>query len=304
LRQNARLKIEISEFFWKKREEDGIREGMEETIKMLDEGWDFLQHRGWISFVLSVLLGVVLTLVVSRVFRMVHRKGHYPEQVLGLLRKVAMGVLWALVTIQALHAVGVDLLGVLGAAGVVGVAVGFASQTALSNLISGVFLISERSIKLGDYIRVNGQEGKVEEVNLLSVSLRQLDNSLVRVPCELMIKNPVVNVTHEHKRRCDYALGVDYSSDLKQVRQVILQVAAADELILKEPAPVVTFADFGDCSLDLKVGVWCRNEDYVEVRYRFAHALLAAFGREGINIPFPVRQVLLQEQKEASEVKG
>ena len=270
---------------------------MEETIQMLGEGWDYLQHRGWLSFGLSVVLGLVLTLVVGRVFRMVQQKGHFPVQVLGLLRKVAMGILWGLITIQALHAVGVYLLGVLGAAGVVGVAVGFASQTALSNLISGVFLISERSIKLGDYIRVNGQEGKVEEVNLLSVSLRQLDNSLVRVPCELLIKNPVVNVTHEHKRRCDYDLGVDYGSDLARVRQVILEVAGAEELVLKEPAPIVTFSDFGESSLDLKVGVWCRTEDYVEVRYRYAQALLKAFAREGINIPFPVRQVLVQEVK-------
>lgn len=272
--------------------------GMEETIEMLDGWWGYLEHRGWVSFVLSIVLGVVLTLIVSRIFRVVRQKGHYPVQVLSLLKKVAMGLLWGLITIQALHAVGVDLLGVLGAAGVVGVAVGFASQTALSNLISGVFLISERSIKLGDYIRVNGQEGKVEEVNLLSVSLRQLDNSLVRIPCELMIKNPVVNVTHEHMRRCDYALGVDYRSDLEQVRQVILQVAAEEELILKEPAPIVTFTSFGDSSLDLGVGVWCHNTDYAEVRYRFAHELLVAFDREGINIPFPVRQVLLQEQKD------
>lgn len=277
----------------------GIRGGMDETIQILDGWWEHVVAKGWLSFMLSMVLGLILSYVVGRVFRAVRQRGHYPVQVLGLLKKVALGLLWVLVTIQALHAVGVDLLGVLGAAGVAGVAVGFAAQTALSNLISGVFLISERSIKLGDYIRVNGEEGKVEEVNLLSVSLRQLDNSLVRIPCELMIKNPVVNVTHEHMRRCDYALGVDYGSDLQQVRQVIMQVAAEEELILNEPAPIVTFSNFGESSLDLGVGVWCRNADYAEARYRFAHALLAAFAREGINIPFPVRQLLVQEQNAA-----
>ena len=267
---------------------------MNEMAQMVDGWWETLLTKGWVAFALSVALGVILSLVIGRIVRVVRGKGHYPPQVLGLLRKVALTILWVLITIQALHAVGVDLLGVLGAAGVVGVAVGFASQTALSNLISGIFLISERRVKLGDYIRVSGVEGKVEEVNLLSVSLRQLDNSLVRIPCEMMIKNPVVNVTHEQLRRCDYTVGVDYASDLSRVRQVVMQVAAQHEQVLNEPAPMVTFTAFGDSSLNLGVGVWCRTADYAEVRYSFATALLAAFAREGINIPFPVRQVLLQ----------
>ncbi len=269
---------------------------MDETIQMVNGWWDYAMTKGWLSFVLSLALGVVLSYIIGRIFRTIRQRGHFPGQVLGLLKKGALGLLWGLIIIQALHAVGVDLLGVLGAAGVAGVAIGFAAQTALSNLISGVFLISERSIKLGDYIRVNGQEGKVEAVNLLSVSLRQLDNSLVRIPCELLIKNPVVNVTHEHMRRCDYSLGVDYSTDLEQAKRVIMQVASAEAMVLKEPEPVVTFSGFGESSLDLGVGIWCKNTDYVEVRYRFARALLAAFEQEGINIPFPVRQVLLQGQ--------
>lgn len=269
---------------------------MEETMQVLDGWWDMVLREGWVSFGVSVLVGVILSLVVGRIFRMIKRSNHYPVQVLGLLKKGALSLLWMLVIIQALHAVGVDLLGVLGAAGVVGVAVGFASQTALSNLISGIFLVSERSIKLGDYIRVNGEEGKVEEVNLLSVSLRQLDNSLVRIPCELMIKNPVVNVTHGLMRRCDYQVGVDYQSDLEKVRAVVLQAAAAEEKVLKDPAPLVTFTQFGESSIDLGVGVWCQNDNYAEVRYHFANTLLKAFEREGIKIPFPVRQILLEKE--------
>ncbi len=254
-----------------------------------------LMELGWLRFVIFVLLGFIGSWFVKRLMRPLHHRGKLPAQVVRMLQTTLVTLVWVFATIQALHAVGVDLVSVLGAAGVVGIAVGFASQTTLSNFISGIFLVGERSVSLGDYIRVNGVEGSVEAINLLSVSLRQGDNSLIRIPIEDLIKNPMVNITGDHMRRIDFDLGVDYASDLKQVRECILRVVQEQPLLVPTPAPVVLFSGFGDSSLDLHVGAWCRTGDYHEARFHFAHALLAAFAQEGINIPFPVRQVMVSE---------
>ena len=134
--------------------------------------------------------------------------------------------------------------------------------------------------------------GTVESVNLLSVTLRQSDNSTVRIPCETLVKSPVVNMTGDSLRRCDFDLGVDYTCDLEHVRQVILKITEEQPLLATEPAPAVHFTGFGDSSLDLHIGAWCKTEDYHKARFAFGKAILDAFSRENINIPFPIRTVI------------
>lgn len=247
-------------------------------------------HSGWFHLTLSIIIAVILTLIIRKLTRRLPER--MPQQLAGFIRKGLYALVWAFALVQGLRAVGVDLISILGAAGVVGVAIGFAAQTTLSNIISGLFIMGERSIRLGDYIRTVGVEGSVEAVNLLSISLRQTDNSLVRIPCESLIKNPVVNVTGDELRRCDFDLGVDYASDLNQVREVILRLVEEEPKLATDPAPVVLFTGFGESSLDLHIGAWCKTSDYHDVRFKFANNLLNEFRRVGINIPFPTRKIV------------
>ncbi len=275
--------------------------GWEQAWQWLVNHGDRLMELGWLRFVVFILIGFFGAWLVKRLMRPLHHARRLPEQLLHLLQTILVVLVWVFVTIQALHAVGVDLVSILGAAGVVGIAVGFASQTTLSNFISGIFLVGERCVKLGDYIRVEGVEGSVDAINLLSVTLRQGDNSLIRIPIETLIKSPMTNITGSHIRRIDFDLGVDYASDLKQVRECILRVVEAQPMLLTTPAPVVLFSGFGDSSLDLHIGAWSSTQDYHEARFHFAHALLAAFEAEDINIPFPTRQLLGATAPKADE---
>lgn len=258
---------------------------------------DWLQHAyklltsGWGAFIVLLILGWIASTVLTRMFRRFHMHNPTHRQVVNLSIKAAKGVIWAIVLIQGLHSVGVDVVGILGAAGVAGVAIGFASQTALSNLISGAFLVGESSFRMGDYIQVGSEEGTVESINLLSVYLRRADNTLIRVPCETLIKSPVRNLTGAAQRRIDFDLGVDYSSNLAEVREIIMNVIANQPLLMDEPSPTVTFGNFGDSALNLHIGAWCKTEHYHAVRYEFATAILAAFAEKNISIPFPIRAV-------------
>ncbi len=251
---------------------------------------------GWFHLSLSIVIACILSFIISKLTR--HLPERLPLQLSAFIRKGLYALVWAFALVQGLRAIGVDLISILGAAGVAGVAIGFAAQTTLSNIISGLFIMGERSIRLGDYIRTVGVEGTVEAVNLLSISLRQSDNSLVRIPCESIIKNPVVNVTGDELRRCDFDLGVDYDSNLEQVRDVILKLVEAEPMLATSPAPVVLFTGFGDSSLDLHIGAWCKTGDYHSVRFKFANNLLNEFRKQGINIPFPTRTVFSCQQNE------
>lgn len=268
---------------------------MSEWTTLTQSLWHYLHSNGWVTFGVYIAIGWIGSGLVHRLFLGIGKARRLPAQVLKLLEKALRGLIWAFALVQGLRALGVDVVSILGAAGVAGVAIGFASQTALSNLISGIFLISERSFKIGDYVSVEGKEGSVESINLLSVYLRQADNSLVRIPCETLIKNPVTNMTGDSLRRIDLDVGVDYASDLARVKEVIMKVIEDMPGLLNTPAPSVIFSSFGDSSLNIHIGAWSKTADYHPTRYAFARELLAAFKREGINIPFPVRTILSGE---------
>lgn len=253
--------------------------------------WTFVKTEGWAELVLYLVAGFVLTRVVRRVFQRLGRVEKLPMQMIRFGSKFMVALVWVLAGVQALRAVGVDLVSVLGAAGVAGVAIGFASQTALSNLISGIFLVSERSFNIGDYVRISDLEGTVETINMLSIYLRQPDNAIIRIPCETIIKNPVINFTRNELRRCDFVVGVDYATDLDHVKQVATAVVAEHPLLAKEPPPVVQFIGYGESSLDVKIGAYCSAKDYHAARYSFAWAIMQAFQKAGINIPFPIRDI-------------
>ncbi len=269
---------------------DAVESASDEIVELTLQ---FL-HSGWFHLTLCIVIASILSFVISRLTRRLPER--LPLQLAGFIRKGLYALVWTFALVQGLRAVGVDLISILGAAGVVGVAIGFAAQTTLSNIISGLFIMGERSIRIGDYIRAVGMEGSVEAVNLLSITLRQADNSLVRIPCESLIKNPVVNVTGNELRRCDFELGVDYSSDLEQVREVILRLIDNEPKFTGTPAPVILFSGFGESSLDLHIGAWCKTSDYHEVRFRFANNLLQEFRQVGINIPYPTRSVISCQQ--------
>ncbi len=255
----------------------------------------------WVIFILFLIAGWILNKIMRKVFDKATLALHLPLPVISILRPTTAVIIWFIVLSQGLSALGINITSILGAAGVLGVAIGFASQTSLSNVISGLFIITEKQLKIGDYIRVESVEGSVESINLLAVWLRQVDNSLVRVPNSTLIQSPVVNITGDKLRRCDFLIGVDYGSDLSKVRRVMLDVINMQDKLADDPAPAVHFKGFGDSSLDLLIGAWCKTSDYHDVRYDFAVSLLAAFKREGINIPFPTRTLLMDDSAKKPE---
>lgn len=237
------------------------------------------------ALILVIIGFAVSRLVSASIMRAVRR--YLDAQQGMLLRKVIYYLLLSLFVVSALREMGFSLGALLGAAGVFTVAIGFASQTSASNLISGIFLIGERSFQIGDFIKVEDTAGEVLSIDLLSVKLRTLDNLHVRIPNETMIKSEVTNLTKFPIRRVDLKVGVAYKEDIGKVRRVLLSVADKNPLCLEEPKPRFYFLGFGDSSLDLQFSVWVKKENFLDLRTSMHEEIKAAFDREGIEIPFP-----------------
>jgi small-conductance mechanosensitive channel len=174
------------------------------------------------------------------------------------------------------------------------VAIGFAAQTSVSNLISGVFLMAERPFSLSDVIRVNDITGEVLSIGSMSVKLRTFDNLLVRIPNETMLKANVVNFTHFAIRRYDMKIGISYKEDIVRVREVLFDVAHRNPLCLEDPKPIIIFQAYGESALELQFSVWAARENWLPLRNTMHEEVKRAFDEHGIEIPFPQRTVHMQ----------
>lgn len=235
-----------------------------------------------------LLVGIPLVLLVSRVAARILRP-RLGQQGGDLLAKILRYGGYLMVVVGVLQEFGFNLAAVLGAAGIVGVAVGFASQTSLSNLISGLFIVGERPFEKGDVIEVGAITGIVEEIGLMALTLRTFDNRSVRVPNEMLVKNPVITVTRYPIRRVDLTIGVGYDERIDHVMQVLREVADAHPAILDEPETIIVFNGFGESSLDFMIGAWSIKEDVLKVKNELPLRIKEAFDREGIEIPYPHR---------------
>jgi small-conductance mechanosensitive channel len=203
-----------------------------------------------------------------------------------LKRSIFFGI-FILMAISALRQLGFDLSVLLGAAGIFTVAIGFASQTSASNLISGLFLMIERPFSITDVIRVGTTTGEVISIDLLSVKLRTFDNLFVRIPNETMIKTEVTTLTKFPIRRFDVQVGVAYKEDIEQVKALLMKVAEKNPLCLEEPPPLFIFTGFGSSSIDIQFSVWAQRENFLKLKNSMLENIKRCFDEEGVEIPFP-----------------
>lgn len=236
--------------------------------------------------VVTLAAGLLFSRLVSGwIGRFLEKEGR-PQQALAA-RRVTFYAMIALVLVMSLHELGFHLGVLFGAAGILTVALGFASQTSASNLISGLFLIAERSFVVGDTIQINEHTGEILSIDLLSVKLRTFDNTLVRVPNEEIIKSRVRNLTHFPIRRSDSVILVAYDSDLEAVRGVFEETAASLPNCLADPAPQFFVKRFAESGVEVQLSAWSRREGFVEFENRFREEILEALRRAEIEVPFP-----------------
>ena len=196
-----------------------------------------------------------------------------------------------LLAFVVLSELGINVTALIGAAGVLGVAVGFASQTSVSNIISGIFLVIEHPFKVGDLIEVGTLIGKVETIDLLAVRLKTSDGQLVRVPNESLIKSSVINKTFYKARRVTIALAVKRGQEVMPVVQLTRDELGRLEVVKKDPELSISFASVGSMTTGLCLQCWVDSRAVVSSTAVIIQALSQAYARENLAVSIDANQV-------------
>jgi small-conductance mechanosensitive channel len=206
------------------------------------------------------------------------------DQSRELLRKTFLYIGTALLFVMVLNGAGVSVGALLGAAGVLGIAVGIASQASLSNIISGLFLVSERFFEIGDVVRIGDHVGTVQSIDLLSIKVKTFDNVLIRIPNQQLIEKDIVNITRYPIRRMDFTVTVAPTEDVERALEALRFAADGVAQVLEEPEPFAMAGDFLENGLTLRLGVWFERPNYVTVRNAIVLRLQQVFRERSIEI--------------------
>jgi len=238
--------------------------------------------------VLILFLAVVLTRVLTLYTRRLLKDRVDKDQV-GIITKVISYAIVFIALISILPLLGIPLKGLALTGGIVGIILGFASQTVVSNFISGLFLIIEKPVKIGDQVEIDGITGFVEDVHIISMTLRTYEGIFVRIPNQTVFTTKLTNFTGNTVRRFEYTVGIRYSDDASQAIKLVKDLIDTYPFALVEPAPQVFVDNLGDNSVNLLVRVWAPVTEWYALKMKMLWDIKAMLEQNGIEIAFPQR---------------
>jgi len=243
-----------------------------------------------LSFVLFVLAGRLKTLLSDGLLARRNVEIGIRDAI-GKLARYALLVFGFVIILQT---AGIDLTTVTVLAGALGVGIGFGLQNVVNNFVSGLIILFERPVKVGDRVEIGNISGNITDISIRATTVLTNDNIAVIVPNSRFISDQVINWTHNDATvRFRVSVGVSYDADPEQVRRLLLEVAAEDPAVLEDPAPAVSFDEFGESSLNFTLRAWTRELSARPGRFTsdINFAIHRKFREHGIEVPFPQRVV-------------
>ena len=251
---------------------------------------------------LIIIIGFILLFILNSYLKIWLKKRLAPQTQLILYKCINYGG-FIIISLSVLHEFDIRLTAIFGAAGIAAVAIGFAAQNSLSNVISGLFLLWEKPFKIGDLIKTESHLGIIYSMDLLSVNLRTFDNQLIRIPNEKIMKATFINITRFPIRRLDLKINIAYKDDVEHTFEVLKDIARRNPYCLDEPEPTLIFQGFMDSAQEILFGVWFEKTDYVVLRNSILKEVKRRFDEEGIEIPFPHRTIYTGSASQPFPVK-
>lgn len=266
---------------------------VEETKSMLhlDELSKYLTWENLAKVVTSVI-AILIFWIFYRVIKHVVKKNaskKLQKRTVALITKAISYCFYVIITMYILGLFGIKLSAIWGAAGIAGVALGFAAQTSVSNLISGLFVLTEKTMKIGDFIEVDGVSGTIDSVGLLAVKIHTINNQLIRIPNSTIINTKLMNYSSYNYRRYVFDVSVDYSSDLDKTLEVMKKVPSMCPTVIldkEDYAPSVIYTTLGDSGINMNIIVWCERSDFAKTKNDICMNVVKACNEANINIPF------------------
>ncbi|MGB0237806.1 MAG: mechanosensitive ion channel family protein [Cycloclasticus sp.] len=220
-------------------------------------------------------------------------KGGSDPILISFTTNMLYAALLAFVIIAALGQLGIQTTSFIAILGAAGLAVGLALQGSLANFAAGVLMIIFRPFKQGDFIEGAGVSGVIEEVHIFNTVMRTGDNKTIIIPNGSLMNGNIINYSTKPTRRLDLVIGIGYDDDIKKAKQVLEDLMASEERILKDPAPTIGLLELADSSVNFAVRPWVNSADYWGVHFDLLERIKLRFDDEGISIPYPQQDIHL-----------
>lgn len=233
----------------------------------------------WLAKFISQLLGKALG------------KTNVEETLISFLQNLCYVGLLIFVIIAALTKLGIQTASFIAVVGAAGLAVGLALQGSLANFASGVLMLIFKPFTVGDFVEVAGATGTVKDIQIFNTVLAAPDNVRIIVPNAQVTGGNIFNYSVNGTRRVDLVAGVSYEDDLKKAQDVITNVLASDDRVLKDPPATVAVSELGDSSVNFVVRPWVKSADYWDVYFDITEKVKLSLDQNGISIPYPQRDV-------------
>ncbi|VXD02668.1 Small-conductance mechanosensitive channel [Pseudomonas sp. 8Z] len=265
---------------------------VDELVK-LSEAWlpVVLEYSGKLTLALVTLL--IGWWLIGKLTNSIGRllEGRKVDRALsGFIGSLVSIVMRILLLISVASMIGVETTSFIAMIGAAGLAIGLALQGSLANFAGGVLIMFFRPFRAGDWIEAQGVSGSVDSIQIFHTTLKTADNKVVIVPNGSLSNGHITNYSREPRRRAEIVVGIDYSSDIKRAREVLLEIAN-DPRVHRDPEPVVFVTGLGDNAVNLSMRVWVNTGDFWPVTFEFIELAKERLTAAGIGIPFPQRVV-------------
>lgn len=244
---------------------------------------------------LTLIIGFQIVKIISNLLRKSLSKRDMEATVRNFLVGLVNIALKAAVVISVASIIGIKTTSFVAVLGAAGLAVGLALQGSLSNFAGGVLILIFRPFKVGDFIEAQGFAGVVKDIQIFNTIMKTGDNKTIIIPNGGLANASVVNYSVEPQRRVDMVFGIGYNDDIQKAKDTLNQLIAADERILKDPAPFLAVSELADSSVNFVMRVWVQAPNYWGVFFDMQEKVKLTFDKENISIPYPQQEVHMHQ---------
>ena len=265
----------------------------DKSIAFIETYWPIIE-----TYAVRALLALLFMLIAFRIAKGLRKKTDpivltkiSNEAVAKFLNSLIAGVLKLLIILTTLNILGVEMTTFAAVLASVGLAIGLALSGTLQNFAGGVVILLLKPFKVGDFIQAAGYEGSVDEISIFSTYLKTGDNKRIIIPNSSISNSSLVNFSTHPVRRVDFVIGIDYSDDIKQAKNILLEIARQDERTLSDKPVMCMLGELGDSSVNILLRVWVDSANYWPFYWENLEKIKYAFDEAGISFPFPQQDV-------------
>lgn len=287
----------ISVVYWRKYKFKHLKEKITPYIEKFSEG--IQEHAGTIiTIILAIVIGIWLVKKISRLVEKQMDKRELDQSVKPFLKSVVKTTLYFILFVTIAGFMGIKMTSFVAVIGAGSFAAGLALQGSLANFAGGVLILILRPFKVGDYIHTAEHDGIVREIQIFYTYITTFQNQEIMLPNGALSNNSLKNYSFHKTRRMDLIFGIGYGDSMDQARKSIQGVLDENPIFLKQPAPQIYVENLNDSSVDFKVWVWVKTDDFWPAKFCIVEDVKKAFDRDGVSVPFPQRDVHMIKEKD------